>query len=36
MVESLRETAPAAICIGEAMIMLAGETGVPLPDVETF
>lgn len=36
MAESLRETAPAAICIGEAMIMLAGETGVPLPDVETF
>lgn len=27
---------PAAICIGEAMIMLAGETGMPLEDVETF
>jgi 2-dehydro-3-deoxygluconokinase len=37
MAEPLPETAaPAAICIGEAMIMLAGETGVPLEDIETF
>jgi len=40
MAEPLPETAaatsPAAICIGEAMIMLAGETAVPLEDVETF
>jgi 2-dehydro-3-deoxygluconokinase len=36
MAESLPETAPAAICIGEAMIMLAGDTGVPLEDVELF
>jgi 2-dehydro-3-deoxygluconokinase len=35
MHEPLPET-PAAICIGEAMIMLAGGTGVPLSDVETF
>ncbi len=27
---------PRAVCLGEAMIMLAGETGVPLEDVETF
>ncbi len=30
------EAGPRAICIGEAMIMLAGETGGPLEDVETF
>ena len=35
MPEPLPET-PAAICIGEAMIMLAGETGLPLADVEAF
>jgi 2-dehydro-3-deoxygluconokinase len=35
MPEPLPET-PAALCIGEAMIMLAGETGVPLADVERF
>ena len=35
MREPLPET-PAAICVGEAMVMLAGETGVPLADVETF
>jgi 2-dehydro-3-deoxygluconokinase len=27
---------PRAICLGEAMIMLAAETGAPLEDVETF
>ncbi|TCC53920.1 sugar kinase [Kribbella capetownensis] len=37
MAEPLPETAAAAaICIGEAMIMLAGETGAPLEDIETF
>lgn len=35
MREPLPET-PAAVCVGEAMIMLAGETGVPLADVESF
>jgi 2-dehydro-3-deoxygluconokinase len=27
---------PRAVCLGEAMIMLAAETGAPLEDVETF
>jgi 2-dehydro-3-deoxygluconokinase len=27
---------PRAVCLGEAMIMLAGRTGAPLEDVETF
>jgi 2-dehydro-3-deoxygluconokinase len=27
---------PRAVCLGEAMIMLAGESGAPLEDVETF
>lgn len=27
---------PQAICLGEAMIMLAGETGTPLEEIETF
>jgi 2-dehydro-3-deoxygluconokinase len=33
--ESLPETAPAVICVGEAMIMLAGGPG-PLADIEIF
>jgi len=36
MAESVPETVPAAICIGEAMIMLAGEPDMPLEDVDTF
>ena len=27
---------PRAVCVGEAMIMLAADTGAPLEDVETF
>jgi 2-dehydro-3-deoxygluconokinase len=30
------EAGPRAICLGEAMIMLAGDAGGPLEDVETF
>jgi 2-dehydro-3-deoxygluconokinase len=30
------ELVPRAVCLGEAMIMLAAETGAPLEDVETF
>jgi 2-dehydro-3-deoxygluconokinase len=30
------DVVPRAICLGEAMIMLAAETGAPLEDVETF
>ncbi|WP_112243279.1 sugar kinase [Kribbella monticola] len=30
------EVVPRAICVGEAMIMLAADTGAPLEDVETF
>jgi 2-dehydro-3-deoxygluconokinase len=36
MPDPLPETPPRAICIGEAMVMLAGESGVPLEDVESF
>ncbi|MGW6281156.1 sugar kinase [Kribbella sp. NPDC055071] len=37
MPESVGETArPAAVCVGEAMIMLAGTPGTALEDVETF
>ena len=30
------DLAPPAVCLGEAMIMLAAETGAPLEDAETF
>ena len=30
------DLAPRAVCLGEAMIMLAAETGAPLEDAETF
>lgn len=36
MPDPIAETGPAAICVGEAMIMLAADTGAPLEDVETF
>jgi 2-dehydro-3-deoxygluconokinase len=36
MPDPLPETLPRAICLGEAMVMLAGESGVPLEDVESF
>jgi 2-dehydro-3-deoxygluconokinase len=36
MSDPVGETGPTAICIGEAMIMFAGDAGGPLEDVETF
>ena len=30
------DLAPRAVCLGEAMIMLAAETGAPLEDAERF
>jgi len=32
----MADPVPRAVCLGEAMIMLAPETGVPLEEVETF
>ncbi|GAA0952532.1 sugar kinase [Kribbella koreensis] len=32
----MADLVPRAVCLGEAMIMLAAETGAPLEDVETF
>ncbi|HEU4947057.1 MAG TPA: sugar kinase [Kribbella sp.] len=32
----MTDLVPRAVCLGEAMIVLAGATGVPLEDVETF
>ena len=32
----MADPVPRAICLGEAMIMLAAVTGAPLEDVETF
>jgi 2-dehydro-3-deoxygluconokinase len=36
MSDPVGETGPSAICLGEAMIMFAGEAGGPLEDVEAF
>ncbi|TDD24539.1 sugar kinase [Kribbella turkmenica] len=36
MSDAVGETGPTAICLGEAMIMLTGDAGGPLEDVETF
>ena len=36
MPDPVGETGPTAVCLGEAMIMFAGDAGGPLEDVESF